>query len=221
MEDILMNKRIFGVGINDATYKTRIRTKTKGIEKTLWECPFYKRWVSMLNRVYNSSKSKCPTYEGCSVCEEWLTFSNFKAWMEQQDWEGKHLDKDLLVYNNKVYSPETCIFIPASLNSCLVSLKQRNSNKKLPIGVDLVSTKNMKSEPMKPYRARCTVDGTHIDLGTYHTKESAHKAWQIFKVKSLQNMLISEDYSDEIAHALQNIINTLEYEIANNIITGS
>ena len=75
----------------------------------------------MLQRCYSESHLvRQPTYKGCSVCEEWLTFSNFKSWMEQQDWEGKQLDKDLLVYKNKIYSPETCVFVSSVINSFFV-----------------------------------------------------------------------------------------------------
>lgn len=38
--------------------------------------------------------------------EEWLLFSNFKSWMEQQ--EEKVLDKDLLHTHNKIYT--NCLF---------------------------------------------------------------------------------------------------------------
>ena len=50
--------------------------------------------------------------------------------MEQQDYDGKHLDKDLLVCNNKVYSPETCVFVPREINQFLT--KSNNSRGKYP-----------------------------------------------------------------------------------------
>lgn len=65
----------------------------------------------MIFRVYNC-------YEHTNVCEEWLIFSNFNRWMETKDWEGKHLDKDLLG-DGTLYSPETCCFIDPVLNSFL------------------------------------------------------------------------------------------------------
>ena len=61
--------------------------------------------------------SVSPTYKGCSVSEEWLRFSNFKRWMEKQDWDGKQLDKDILFEGNKVYSAETCVFVTSVVNS--------------------------------------------------------------------------------------------------------
>ena len=76
-----------------------------------WTCPFYQRWYDS-RRCYNKKALvKRPNYKNVQICEEWMLFSNFKAWMVKQDWEGKILDRDLKVKGNNVYSPETCIFI--------------------------------------------------------------------------------------------------------------
>ena len=108
------NRLVFGVGINDADYNVCEHYIVDGKDKIVWVCPFYQTWKSMLKRCY--SEKEYPTYKGCSVCDEWLIFSNFKRWMEQQDWQGKQLDKDLLIEGNKVYSPETCIFVDQVIN---------------------------------------------------------------------------------------------------------
>ena len=91
-----MSKRlVFGVGINDSDYEVYKYETINGKRKATWKCPYYERWVSMLRRCYSPrSLEKYPTYKGCTVCEEWLTFSTFKKWMENQEWEDRHLDKD-------------------------------------------------------------------------------------------------------------------------------
>ena len=99
---------IYGVATNDAEYETR---KVKiyyenGIKKRkqLWVCPFYVKWMQMLQRCFCVEyKNKKPTYADVTCCDDWLLFSNFKKWMESQDYEGKELDKDLLVFENKIY----------------------------------------------------------------------------------------------------------------------
>ena len=106
---------IYGVGINDADYIVNPTINNKRVM-----CPFYMKWNHMMMRCYNKKwQSSHLSYIGCSVVEDWHLFSNFKAWMESQDWEGKHLDKDLKVFGNKVYSPDTCTFIPPFINTCI------------------------------------------------------------------------------------------------------
>lgn len=78
----------------------------------------YQVWQNMLSRCYSDKYQKRrPTYRGCSVEEDWLSYKNFKKWFEENYIEGMVLDKDLLVNGNKKYSKETCAFIPNSLNN--------------------------------------------------------------------------------------------------------
>ncbi len=121
-----MVKLLAGVGINDANYLVKRRGHKV--------CPYYKTWHNMINRCYSQSYSKRFTaYLGCTVDESWHYFMTFKDWMETQDWEGQHLDKDLLIDGNKVYSPETCCFISRSINNFISSNKEPSDG--LPIGV--------------------------------------------------------------------------------------
>ena len=100
-------KLVWGVGINDADYS--VCPRVDGIHIN---CIYYQTWQSMLERCYSSKyQAKHPTYKSCTVCEEWLHFSNFRSWMVGQNHKGKFLDKDILELGNKIYSPETCIFV--------------------------------------------------------------------------------------------------------------
>jgi len=102
-------------------YKTRhsppSNAKTKACQ--LWEniknrCEYlpYKDPVRFAN------------YIDVDCCPEWKDFQNFAQWFESVAGngyfhEGWHLDKDLLVKNNKIYSPETCVFLPEGINKAL------------------------------------------------------------------------------------------------------
>ena len=98
---------VYGVGTNDAWYM--IETTAGG---ETYCCGYYQRWVAMLRRCYSKQMHrKFPTYKDCTVCDEWITFSNFRKWMETQDWQGKELDKDILFPGNKHYSPDNCVFV--------------------------------------------------------------------------------------------------------------
>lgn len=187
---------VSGVGINNANYAVKPRINGKVVT-----CPFYARWVSMLSRCYCSKvQESYPNYQGCYVVEDWLTFSIFKEWMEQQNWEGKHLDKDLLVEGNKCYSSETCVFVTSKVNSFLTD--RANCRGSLPIGVDLHKGK---------YRASCNDKGSQVHLGYYDTPELAHLAWYTYKSK-LAKKLASEQTDPRIAEALLSRFPETTYE---------
>ncbi|MCH6545889.1 MAG: hypothetical protein IH796_07795, partial [Deltaproteobacteria bacterium] len=101
-QSIYLRRKVCGVGINDAGYM--ISNTVNG--KILQLCPYYTTWKNMFVRCYNKkSLSRDNSYYGCSVAKEWHSFLSFKSWMKEQDWEGLHLDKDIKVYGNKIYSP--------------------------------------------------------------------------------------------------------------------
>lgn len=184
---ITNRKLILGHGINDAKYLTNIK-----IDGKRRECPFYQRWKNMLMRCYDPKyHARKPTYKECSVCDEWLTFSNFKSWMIKQDWNGKQLDKDLLVKGNKIYSPDKCLFVSSQVNSLLSdSAAIRGA---YPIGVFWHSKNNN-------FIAKCKVKGKNIHIGSFPTVESAFFAYKKFKSKLIRDM--AEKQSEPLRSAL-------------------
>jgi len=77
----------------------------------------YKVWHCMLQRCYDESiLERYPTYRGCTVAEEWHNFQNFAEWFEENYVEGYQLDKDIKVKGNKIYSPNTCMFVSPQEN---------------------------------------------------------------------------------------------------------
>lgn len=161
---------VCGVGVNDAPYK--VVTFTDGVRAV---CPFYKVWSAMLRRVYNPSPEMVNSYLDATVCSEWLFFSNFKRWMETQDWEGKQLDKDLLHPGNKEYSPQSCVFITKELNTFITG--PRRSTPDLPVGVGFHKASGK-------FRATAgNLNGRTVHLGLYLTPEEAEKAYLEYKLK--------------------------------------
>lgn len=178
-------KLVYGVGINDANYTTQ--AVINGVSVS---CPFYRRWTGMLKRCYSEKELKRnPSYGECSVAEGWHTFNTFKSWMEEQDWEGKHLDKDLLITDNKIYSPEVCIFIGVEVNTFIA--EKRGS---LPFGVSY-------HKRDKVFQSGIKVGGKRVFLGNYKSPEEAHQAWKEAKYKQAVQ-LASEQADLRVAAAL-------------------
>lgn len=119
---------VYGIGINDSDSQVYTIKDGKKIPKIA-----YKHWFSMMSRCYGKVKEKEPSYIGCVVCDEWLVYSNFKEWFDKNYIDGYHLDKDILVKGNKIYSPETCCFVPKEINNLLN--KHSKDRGELPIGV--------------------------------------------------------------------------------------
>lgn len=176
----MMVALVYGVGINDRSVATTLNGK---ITKE------YALWHSMLQRCYSKPYlEKKPTYIGCSVSDTFLYYHLFRVWCQTQVGFGKEeyqLDKDLLIKGNKLYSEDTCVFIPKSLN--LLLTKRTLDRGLLPIGV----TKHGKG-----FLARCTMYGKEKSLGTFDTPELAFQAYKTFKEAYIKEQ--AELYKDSI-----------------------
>lgn len=185
-------KLVGGWGVNDVVYETR---------KNEWVCPYYAKWRGMIVRCFDLKlQDNHPTYKGCTVCDDWKYLSNFIEWVDSQpnkDWQNCELDKDILVRGNKQYSPDTCLFIPRSLNSFV------NGNSKvrgdLMIGVSFI-----KRSKKNPYRTHCSdpLKTKSKYIGLFPTELEAHKAWQA-KKHEYACMLADMQEDPRVADALR------------------
>lgn len=163
---------VFKVGVIGDKYKSKINnTYTKE----------YRCWQNMLQRCYKNNNF---AYKDVTCCEEWLLYENFYEWLHEQEnfnkWyngNGWHLDKDILVKGNKIYSPKTCCLVPKRVNCLFV--KKYNSRGNLPIGV---------SKQDKYFAAGC--NGEHI--GIFKTPEEAFLAYKYKKEDSIKRMAQEE-----------------------------
>lgn len=165
----------------------------------------YIKWHDMINRCYNIKfHERQPQYKGCTVCEEWRNYCNFKVWYEQNKINGVtwDLDKDVLFKGNKVYSPETCCFVPHTINTLFLSKKAGRGD--LPIGVYYDKQK------MK-YRANMSFMGRQIKLGWFDTAESAFARYKKYKEDFIKD--IAEQYKDVLAHKVNEAMMNWKIEI--------
>ncbi len=109
------SKSVFGVGILGEGYKCSADGKMTNE---------YKVWVAMISRCYSGYDRYC-SYQDTHVCEDWLSFQVFAEWCQGAkgfNLKGWQPDKDLLIPHNKLYSSETCCFLPISINASISQL---------------------------------------------------------------------------------------------------
>ena len=157
----------------------------------------FQLWKNMLKRCYSEvSFKKSPSYEQCLTSETFNHYQQFKTWCNQQlgfgntGWE---LDKDILVKGNKVYSEDTCCFVPKEINLLLVKHDKGRGNYSL--GVDYHKSR-------KQFRARCS----DKHLGWFNTEIEAFNAYKTAK----------EDYIKSLANKWKDQIDPRVYEALMN-----
>lgn len=166
----------------------------------------YEAWLNMLERCYDPKyHEKKPTYKGCSVCKEWHNFQNFAEWYYSNYYklenERMELDKDILYKANKIYSAETCVFVPHSINKLFV--KSNKIRGEYYIGV---------SKDKNGFRAYLSKgNGKRIYLGYYDTPEEAFLAYKHAKEEYIKE--VAEKYKSQIPQKLYDAMITYEVEI--------
>ena len=171
----------------------------------------YATWSHMLERCYDEKiHKKRPTYKDCSASEKFHNFQNFAKWYEDNYYEveGERmcLDKDILVKGNKIYSPETCIFVPNTIN--LLFVKRDNKRGESVIGTSLHQGK---------YVAQCNMINPKTGkskqefLGYYETQEKAFEIYKYYKERNIKQ--VADYYKGRIPDKLYDALYNYEVEI--------
>ena len=184
-----------GVGVNDAPYCVNYVSETG--KKLV--CPIFTRWSMMMARAYCPKyHARFPSYIGCSVDPRWHSFMDFRDWLQQKDWVGRELDKDLIQAGNKVYSPETCMLIPGAINTLLTD--SAGSRGDLPLGVSISGGSSKFVSRIRKYNKR-------IIIGYFSNVEDASKAYKEAKIEHIASLLPSLTGEDpRLIPALERII---------------
>ena len=168
----------------------------------------YHTWYNMLTRCYSEEyHSNKPTYIDCEVCEEWLCYQTFAEWFYENYYEVKgecmNLDKDILYKGNKIYSPDTCVFVPQYINSLFDT--NINIRGEYPIGVRYDKRRNKFSAQANDKNDK------QIFLGYYDNPEDAFYAYKQFKESLIKE--VADDYINDIPHILYESMYNYEVEI--------
>lgn len=180
---------VFGVGINDVNGS--ISTDDKR----------YTLWYSIIRRAYSDVYHRGkPTYKDVEVCDRWKRFSNFAEdivkipFYEKCITDEYELDKDVLGGDLKIYSPETCCFVPRKINAFFSRNTQKS--KDLPTGVTF-------NKRLNKYVACANIGGKHTQhIGVFTSIDDALSAYVNAKSKHL--IEIANDFKGEIEDKVYN-----------------
>lgn len=166
----------------------------------------YNAWHNMLKRCYYFKyQEKNTTYENCTVCKEWWNFQVFAEWYYEHYYEFGNeqmaLDKDILKKGNKIYSPETCIFVPSSINKLFT--KRDKARGKYPIGVCKMGNKFI--------AYLCKGNGKQMPLGYFTSPNEAFLAYKRAKEEYIKE--VAEKYKSQIPQKLYDALMNYEVEI--------
>ena len=193
----LYEPRYYGKGyLGEGKYKVRENGKLTDE---------YKIWHGVLQRCYDPKfHEKHSTYKDCTVEDYLLNFQHMGKWLEDNYYEvpGEKmcLDKDILCKGNKIYSRDTCIFVPERIN--LLFTKRDKSRGNSPIGATPNSSGN--------YQVRCHDEyGKSIYLGTYNTKEKAFQVYKQYKEKVIKKVI--DFYKEKIPEPFYSKLKTAMY----------
>lgn len=148
---------------------------------------FYSHWAAMLDRCHNPEYHKSrSTYHDCSSQESWSCLQNFCEWAHKDKYyqNGWHLDKDLCVIGNRLYSEDTCAFVPTELNSTLLKFDGSPGR-----GTTYVEEK-------KTYCAKISLFGKHKNLGHFKTRDEAEAVYKKRKLEYFKE--IADIYEGQV-----------------------
>lgn len=184
-----------GIGfLGEGKYMSKINKKPS-------KC--YTVWRSMFDRCYSNYYQKNqPTYIGCTIVEEWHNFQNFGEWFEKNYVDGWHLDKDIICKDCKIYSPDTCAFVPVEINNLFTNIKNVKNNSFT--GVQKSYSK---------YRVDIRKNKVVKYLGTFNTPEEAFQAYKTAKESHIKE--VANKWKDLIDFRIYKAM--YEYKVDNSI----
>lgn len=149
--------------------------------------PAYVSWHGIMQRCYRPTEhDRSPTYAGRTVHPDWHNFQVFAEWFYAQpnsQTKGFDLDKDLIVFGSKIYSEETCSFVPHHINSLLIDCGASRGN--WPQGVTL-------DKRCGTFISQIKIKGVHTNLGRYSCPQAAHRRYVEVKAEYVRAM--AEEY---------------------------
>jgi len=189
---------VYGAGVND--WVGNVNLGGKKIRE-------YDLWANMLKRCFSDGlKQKRPTYEGVTCSKEWLSMTKFiedVSKMKGYGFDGWQLDKDILQKGNKLYSKDTCCFVPLDVNMLLT--KRDNCRGEYPVGVNF-------DKYASKFKAQLNINGKLKHLGLFTTPEEAFQAYKA--AKEAQIKVVATKWKDQLDERVYQALLNYTVEIA-------
>ena len=196
-------KLVHGVGVNDAEQLISEGGKV---------CKAYTLWSGMLLRCTNVWWIRHPTYSGVACSENFKSYTYFCNWCDKQiggnekdkDGTSWQLDKDLLVRGNKLYSEDTCCFIPKRINLLLIKRDKLRGNCLIGACYNNIN---------KTFISQCNNGtGKQVYLGSFKTAQEAFLAYKTFKEALIKQ--VANEYKEMLDSRVYEAL--MNYEVNEN-----
>lgn len=167
----------------------------------------YRCWHSMIMRCYDEINfKKQPTYKDCYVSEFFHNYQNYAKWYNENYYEvgteRMEVDKDVLTKGNKVYSVDTCVFVPQHVNTLFTKANAIRGD--TPIGCTFSKRDNR-------YKAQCYYFGKNVHLGSFNNETDCFNSYKVFKEKYIKE--VADLYKDKIPQKLYDALYRYQVEI--------
>lgn len=184
------DKTVYGVGyLGEGKYKVYI--DQEHLE------PVYNVWRTLLGRCCTEKhREQFPAYADCQVCDEWLCYQNFAEWWNENMYhvgtERMHIDKDIMYSDNKLYSPDTCIIVPQSINEIFHLSGRKTKDKDLPYTI------------RRTNKGMYSVSYKSESLGIYNTVDECLTVYMKAKRKHIKEKV--KEMEDELPDKVKSIL---------------
>jgi len=197
------NKLVQGIGFKGTDYPSCSNGKPLKV---------YQMWRGLLERCTEKCWTNHPTYNGVTCSDNFKHYTFFYEWCQKQvgfgntdeNGRGWQLDKDLLVKDNKLYSEDTCVFVPQRINTLLV--KCNTSRGKFPIGIH-------RNKHCGTFVSGCNNGtGRKVYIGSFKTAQEAFKAYKAFKEALIKE--VANEYKEQLDSRVYEAL--MNYEVNEN-----
>lgn len=184
-----------------------MKMKSKVKQNPVSKAKLNQRYENIYSRCYRKCyKKDHPAYDGVTMCDEWKDDKDsFYSWFKENYYEvGEEqmdVDKDILVKGNMVYSPDTCIIVPHSINGLIAQLAEPKLNPDTgTYGIVLSWADGMTNKRYK------------VDLGEFDTPEEAKQRYAECKTSLIRTKarVYKELISEKLYAALMSYTVTLD-----------